>query len=106
VHPAEREAQRFGGGGVEPLRVVQGDEHRTILRQDTQRVEQRGRDRQRLGAVPVGWSQQECCLHGHALRSGERGQDRLDRSGEQVTEGYVRQSRLGLDRRGRQHLVA
>ena len=89
-----READDIRRRGVEPLGIVKGDEDGAGLGEGAERIEERGGDREILGTMAGGGSEQERGLERRPLRSRERGQDHIQRPGEQVTQRGVRETRL------------
>jgi hypothetical protein len=83
-------------GGVEPLRIVHGDEHRSRIRESSQRVQERKGDRALIGRLRVRLLNEKSDLERTPTRSGKPRQRILERLPEQIGEGGEGKRRLSL----------
>ena len=94
------EGQDVGGGGVEPVRVLDGEQHRGVgggVADQLQRGERDAEEVWRRGAAhPEGG------LHRFAVRGGQRVEVVEDRQ-QQLVQARERQVRLGLHAGGAEH---
>ena len=96
VEPPRGEAQGLGGRRVQPLQVVDRDQHRPGCRQRPQPVEHAERDRARLRGVGRGLATQQRDLERLRLRRGQPGERVRADAVEEVDQRGERQPRLGV----------
>ena len=104
VTPApERDLQHAGGGRIEPLAVVDGDDHGPSLGQDPQHVQHGEPDRVRIRRAVAGLGEQQRDLQCPPSQGDERGRRLLEHRGDQLREPGERERSLGLDSTAYQH---
>ncbi len=94
------ELERAGGGSVEPLDVVDGDEHRADGREDAKAAQEGGRDRPVVGRCAVRFLEQERDLQRPPLRRRQPGQRHFEDVAEQIREPGETELCLRLARPG------
>ncbi len=97
------EREHAGGGLVEPLDVVDGDEHRAGGREDAKAAEEGGRDRPVVRWGPARLRQQQRNLERLPLGRWQLRERRSGHLAEQISEPGEPELRLGLSRAGREH---
>ncbi len=106
VQPANGERQRVGGRAVEPLDVVDGDDHFALPCEGSERAERRNPRRQRPRRLTLRVLQQQRNLERAAPRRRQQREQVGEHALEQVTEAGVREAALCLRGTGGEHTYA
>ena len=94
---AKRDLQHAGGGRVEPLPIVDGDDHGPSLGQEPQHIQHGEPDRVRIRRAVAGLGEQQRDLQRPPSQGDERGRRLLEHGGDQLREPGEGKRRLGLD---------
>jgi hypothetical protein len=86
VEATQREFERSCGGPIEPLHVVQRQEHGRVVRKRRDERHDRGPDRARIQSRPAGVGSQQRDLERTTLRAGQRRERLGFDAGEEVAK--------------------
>ena len=102
---AEGDLEHGRRGRVEPLDIVERDDHRTVLCERAQDVEQSDSDQARIRRSLAGLGEQECHLERAQSHRSQRRRYLAEHIGEQVGETGIGERSLGLDAPAGEHVL-